>query len=372
MLVINPSPYVSSLCYSIFRIEPYTSCSFNCRYCYGRWYSWKGGLKDVYTFEKISKRIHKDRLKTIPFRLSTLSDPFQYSEVDKRFSLRVLRIALKYSIPLIINTKSTLLMNEPWRNIIVRLGDKGLLVLQVTLITLDEKVSRELEPYAPSPEERLKLIEYFSSERIPVVVRLQPYIPGIFRDEGEIEEYFKMLKSTGVIHVIVESLRCIKSDLEYYGKLLNTDAYQEDAWDIYPIRGGSIEVVKPRFNWLYREYIALRKYAEKYGISFATCKEGFFSLHTAPDCCGMFFLEDYVLRPTLYEAWLMYRRDRRVPSIDELLSEYCTQGNYICSIRLVDYPRVIRKGIRNHEKMLGKVLCDRELLGKVAFEFTYV
>ncbi|KSW12127.1 hypothetical protein CF15_05000 [Pyrodictium occultum] len=35
---IKPSSYISSLCYSVFRLEPFTGCVFDCLYCYARWY----------------------------------------------------------------------------------------------------------------------------------------------------------------------------------------------------------------------------------------------------------------------------------------------------------------------------------------------
>ena len=41
-LFINVSSIISPLCYSIMKIEPYTSCSFNCAYCYARWYREQG------------------------------------------------------------------------------------------------------------------------------------------------------------------------------------------------------------------------------------------------------------------------------------------------------------------------------------------
>ncbi|HID41649.1 MAG TPA: radical SAM protein, partial [Pyrodictium sp.] len=35
-LGIKPSSYISSLCYSVLRLEPFTGCSFGCTYCYAR------------------------------------------------------------------------------------------------------------------------------------------------------------------------------------------------------------------------------------------------------------------------------------------------------------------------------------------------
>ena len=129
MLVIGPSPYISTLCYSVLKIEPYDFCSLNCIYCYADWYSRKT-RRIIREFEKIAKKLKKRNLKTIPFRLSTLTEPFQPIEQAKKLSLKILKISLKYSIPLIINTKSTIVMEDPWRSEILKLYDKSLVILR--------------------------------------------------------------------------------------------------------------------------------------------------------------------------------------------------------------------------------------------------
>ena len=80
-LVINVSNVISPLCYSVLKIEPYTACPHRCVYCYGRWYV-RGS--DVVAprrvalamFEGVARQVYRKGLRPIPFRLSTLVDPF--------------------------------------------------------------------------------------------------------------------------------------------------------------------------------------------------------------------------------------------------------------------------------------------------------
>ena len=81
-LVINASNIVSPLCYTVLKLEPYTACSFNCVYCYSKWYSKNPSAvtapreRVVKLFESTARYIHRRSLKPIPFRLSTLVDRF--------------------------------------------------------------------------------------------------------------------------------------------------------------------------------------------------------------------------------------------------------------------------------------------------------
>ncbi|RLE73201.1 MAG: radical SAM protein [Thermoprotei archaeon] len=356
MFVIGPGPYISSLCYSVLKIEPYDFCSLNCVYCYANWYSRKT-RRVVGEFEKIAKKLKKRGLKTIPFRLSTLTEPFQPIEQARKLSLRILKISRKYSIPLIINTKSTIVLKDPWKSEILKLHDKSLVVLQITLITHREELARKLEPRAPSPRERLEICEYFSNQGIPVVVRLQPLIPGLFTEKEEIEEYFSLLKMAGVRQVIVEALRCRREDLE---TLIESPEYRDEKfWISYSPRKPEIDVIKPNREWIYGKLKELKNVAVKAGIGFTTCKEGLFNLHTVPNCCGIHYLEDYRLRPTLYEFW-KYGKLYSGEGLNFLENE-----KYLYGEKLNEYPRIVRKGLKIHEKILLEILSEPEILAKI-------
>ena len=106
-LAINVSSIISSLCYSIFRLEPYTTCTYNCRHCYGRWYRSVNTTNPtpqydiVREFAKLARRLKKLKLGTIPFRMSTLIEPFQFLGREFKLSPKIMKIAFENKIPLI-------------------------------------------------------------------------------------------------------------------------------------------------------------------------------------------------------------------------------------------------------------------------------
>lgn len=359
--VVNPSIRVSPYCYSIFRVESYPSCDYECVYCFGRWYrkseqseSWRV----VWSFKRLLRLLKNANLKSLPFRLSTLVDPFQPREERLRISMKIMKLCLKYDVPLIINTKSTMLLSSEYLAILRCLNAKGLVVTQISISTSSRDLARVLEPKAPAPEARFDVARKLSEEGVPVVIRLQPLIPGI--SDYEIEEIIEEAYSSGVKHVVVESLRDEAERLSFYRDLAYDRAMYDrrDEWEPY----SSTEeprVLRPSEQWRRSIYLRVRELCDKYGIKFATCKEGLYDYHTADDCCGIYLLnrENYVLRPTLFEAWRHYKKKGYVPRFDELVKEL--PNTYLFGDAVKRYPKPLRKKIASHEKILSKVLSEK-------------
>lgn len=377
-LVINVSNIISPLCYSLIRIEPYDTCSFNCTYCYTQWYwSRKSGTLRVRPvaikeFLSVAKKIYDRGLKPIPARLSTLIDPFQPAEEQKRATLRILKIALKYEYPLIINTKSILPLENPWNKVIVSLADRGLVILQYSISLMSNDKAQIIEPLAPSVEERLNAMKTLSEQGVPIVLRLSPYIPGRSMSPYGLQEFTGLLRDIGVKHVIVETIRFTQPELNVILNKLDVKTCPLEQYSLRVIEGGR-PLYKPHRDYVYNEYLKLKEELDKRGIGFATCKEGFFSLHNRPDCCGFYlFKVDVAKRITLYEYYLeALSKPIALDKIEEIHEDICRRG-YICSNNMNDYPRRIKKPFRNHEAKLLKILRSRQHLRHVAPELDIV
>jgi len=113
----------------------------------------------------------------------------------------------------------------------------------------------------------------------------------------------------------------------------------------------------------------------KHGIGFATCKEGFFSLHSSNDCCGFYLFKlnrGIGKRVTLYEFYLKARQGPiTLDKLDKTYEELCGQG-YLCSINMEGYPRRIKKPFKNHERKLLRILYSREHLTHITPELDIV
>lgn len=251
---------------------------------------------------KALSRLEKVGIKLPPFRLSTLTDPFQPIERIKKVSLGILNIAKKKNIHLIISTKSNLFIESPWLDIIKDMADEKRLIVQITITVIDDEKSRFLEPGAPTPEERFKVVERMVDENIPVILRLQPIFPFVNDDPEFFEEYAINARAAGAKQIIAEFYRFLSwKELTIFEKILESERFkkftEKKLWEKYPLSSHK----RPNLRIRLKTYKILKEILEKKGLEFSTCREGFYFLHTASNCCGMHFMEKYKLRPTLYE-----------------------------------------------------------------------
>jgi len=352
ILAINVGRYISTLCYSILKLEPYSACQYSCKYCYGRWYrESEAKIKPQYdvirAFIKVSKVLSRKKLGIIPFRLSTLIEPFQKIEENYKLSLKILKVALKNKVPIIISTKSTLYMSNDWWNILKTLNRDGLVIIQETITTLDRDTASILEPNAPTPEERVEAIEKASRENIPVVIRFQPLIPGY--SENEAREIFKVARSIGAKHIIIEFLRCPTDEIETYKSLSIDNTPYEVNWKSYSISEDSRLVTPPtEVKAKILERIVYEAKAE--GVKIALCKEGLFNFDMINECCGIKYMRNTKLRLTLKEFWI--KALNKPIEINEVINEYAGDDQYLVTLSkdFQKYPRLIRKPIKHHKK----------------------
>jgi len=330
-LAINPSRIISPLCYSVLKLEPYTNCAYSCIYCYARWYRSgriKPRAKAIGMFAKVAKKLDL----RIPFRLATLSDPLQDMEEKAKVSYKLMKIAMENGIPIILSTKSDKIAKEPWKGLIEDMAKDGLIIVQVSISSLERN---ELEPRAPHPKDRLRALEEIDA---PNVLRLQPLIPNYsFTNAYEFVESVKDV----VDQITTEPLRIERGEIDFYKKFWNR-------WSHYSFEGELLKVD------CYEIIEELSKACKKYCLDFGLCKEGYFHLETA-NCCGLHMI-DAELRPTLREVYKLLL-ERKEIDIDEL-----SFVGYIFGENLNDLPQILRKALRFHEKLFLKCLRDYSCL----------
>jgi len=369
-LVVNAGNVISSLCHTVLRLEPYTPCAFKCVYCYSKWYGviFDGEpqplMETFNLFRSFARKVRRMGLKPIPFRLSTLVDPFPLQEQHHKIVEKILAEALSHEYPLIINTESVLYAQEPTlRKLIENLVDKGLAILQVSISTLKAEDAKKIEPHAPPPTERLRAASSLGGDSI--VLRLSPFIPCLSPTyPSEIEEFAATLREYGVKHVIVESLRMEKNRIEWFLSSLGIKADIE----AYSVKDDAVA----RISTSTREnvYSILSKTLNKHGIGFATCKEGLFAYHTTPDCCGAYLLKDYAIRPTLYDIY-KHITEKGPTQPEDILKGLESNPTRVCGEKLKQYPRQVSKPLKYHEKRILKTIQNKDLLNHIAPHLAY-
>ena len=108
---------------------------------------------------------------------SGVTDCFQPVERDLQLTRQCLEVCLEYRNPVSIISKHALVERDV--DLIAELAREAGAHLSVSLAWIDPELQRTIEPWAASPQRRLKVIETFAKAGVPVGVMLAPVIPGL-------------------------------------------------------------------------------------------------------------------------------------------------------------------------------------------------
>ncbi len=185
-------------------INPYRGCEHGCVYCFARPTHSYMGLSAGLDFEArlfakpdAAKLLERElsRKNYVPkvIALGTNTDVYQPIERERRITRKLLEILEAANHPVAIVTKSALVLRDI--DILERMAKKGLAKVVISITTLDRRLSRAMEPRAPTPGLRLKAIHDLSEAGIPVSVMAAPIIPAL--NDHEIERILDCAKSAG-------------------------------------------------------------------------------------------------------------------------------------------------------------------------------
>lgn len=194
------------LCDLPIRFDTYKGCSHGCKYCFvQRKNTLEVGFGE--TRKALAAFVKGDRTKTtnwadwnIPLHWGGMSDPFQPCEKKYKRSLDCLKLLAETQYPIVISTKGRLCVEEPWLGYL----QKANVVMQIS--ALCSKYD-EIEPGAPSFEERLRMIDKLSGKVKRVIVRAQPYIHDICDD---MQKNIGRFADAGAHGVIFEGMKFMK------------------------------------------------------------------------------------------------------------------------------------------------------------------
>jgi len=175
-------------------INPYRGCEHGCIYCFARPTHAYLGLSPGLDFEtKLIARPDAGRIlrrelsapRYVPkvIAIGTNTDPYQPIEKQHRAMRQVLEVLAEFNHPVTIVTKGTLIERDI--DILGELGRAGLVRVGISVTTLDSRLSRLMEPRAPTPARRLSTVRKLSESGCPVRVMVAPVVPALTDHELE-------------------------------------------------------------------------------------------------------------------------------------------------------------------------------------------
>lgn len=169
-------------------INPYRGCEHGCSYCYSRPSHAHLELSPGLDFEtKLFAKTNAAELlkaelasrgyKASPIMLGANTDCYQPIERKWKLTRQVLEILAECEHPVTVVTKSALIERD--LDLLGPMAAKNLVLVHVSIGTLDRVVARRLEPRAASPQRRLDTIRALSSAGVPTGVLVAPIIPAL-------------------------------------------------------------------------------------------------------------------------------------------------------------------------------------------------
>ncbi|MCF7886866.1 MAG: radical SAM protein [Candidatus Omnitrophica bacterium] len=285
MELIKPfDPWKSSLCdcplkYSL---SAYTGCGHSCLYCYASSYIPK--FYQPRPKKNFMQRLEKE-INKIPagstIAISNSSDPYQPLEQELNLTYQALKILKDFDLNINLITKSDLILKD-----INLLKKFKKILITFSLTSLNDDLSKKLEPNCPPPSKRLKAIKQLS-EFMPVIVRLDPLIYPL--NTKNIEKMIKEIKKVGTRQIITSTY---KAKTDNFKRMNQAFPEFNGLWErLYKKEGKKISNYfylegKMRKNLIER----VRKEVLKLDLHFSSCREEFQNLNTA-SCDGTSFFK---------------------------------------------------------------------------------
>ncbi len=175
-------------------INAYRGCEHGCIYCFARPTHCHLGLSAGIDFEtRLTAKVNAAELLeralsrrgycVKPIMLGTNTDPYQPVERERRITRAILEVLAEARHPVGIVTKSALVTRD--LDILAPMAQQGLVHVGVSVTTLDNRLSRWMEPRASAPAKRLEAVRALSQAGVPVRVMAAPMIPAL--NDAELE-----------------------------------------------------------------------------------------------------------------------------------------------------------------------------------------
>jgi DNA repair photolyase len=106
-----------------------------------------------------------------------VTDPYQPVERKLELTRRCLEVLRDFRNPVAVVTKSALVARDA--DLLAELASHQAAVVNVTITTIDDSLSRALEPRAALPRQRLEAVRTLCAAGVPVGIFCAPVIPGL-------------------------------------------------------------------------------------------------------------------------------------------------------------------------------------------------
>jgi len=203
--VLNAVPPASRVGFR-WTVNPYRGCTHACVYCFARgthaWLDLDTGrgfdteiVVKVNAVERLRADLARPSWRREAVALGTNTDPYQRAEGRYRLMPGILTELGRSGTPLSVLTKGTLLRRD--LPLLTALSDDVRVRLAVSVAILDPALHDLLEPGAPSPRARLRLVREIREAGLTCGVLLAPVVPWLTDGEEHLDAALAAVAAAG-------------------------------------------------------------------------------------------------------------------------------------------------------------------------------
>lgn len=190
----------------------YRGCQHGCQYCYAMYsHQYIGNdefFRDIYVKENILEHLEKElsseNWKREVINIGGVTDSYQPVEAQSQLMPQVLKLLIKYKTPVIISTKSKLILRD--YDLIDELSRITYVNVAATITTMDEAVRARIEPGGAKSLERFEVLREFRKTNASTGLHVMPIIPYITDSEENFDKMFAHAAECDVHYVLPGTL----------------------------------------------------------------------------------------------------------------------------------------------------------------------
>ena len=206
-------------------VNPYTGCQHGCSYCYARFMKRVTGHREPWG-DFVDVKINTPELLRDEIRrksrgrvwISGVCDPYQPLEEQYRLTRQCLAILVGNNWPVIIQTRSPLVLRDI--DIIREAAD---IEVGLSITTADDEIRKLFEPHAPLIPDRIQALDELHRAGVRTYAMVAPVLPGA---EGLAE-----LLSGKVDYLLIDRM-----NYHYADRIYHTHGLEEYLSDEYYTR----------------------------------------------------------------------------------------------------------------------------------------
>ncbi len=188
-------------------VNPYRGCEFGCVYCFARYthaFMDRRGAGDwetkVYVKQDAAETLREDLLRLAdspgPIALGTATDLYQPAERRFGITRSVLETFCEFQgLHLGLTTKSNLVTRDV--DVLKDVSKRHDLRVNISITTPNRRLSKRLEPRAPSLDKRLNALRKLCDANIPAGVFIMPVLPRLTDGLQDLEELIARAAANG-------------------------------------------------------------------------------------------------------------------------------------------------------------------------------